>query len=149
MLLVNALRIAPAALARNRLRTFLTILGIMVGIGAVICTVALGEGSAALIHQQMLNLGDNFVWLENGGGNVGGVRTGARGVPRLTAEDSAAIVEEVPEIVRCSPQVDARIQIVHANQNWNTTYHGVSADYLPIKAWPVVEGTSFSDADGR
>ena len=68
-----SLWIAVRALSRNRLRTALTVLGIMVGIAAVICTVALGEGSAALIHQQMLNLGDNFVWIENGSANVGGV----------------------------------------------------------------------------
>ena len=147
MFLFTALRIAFAALGRNGLRTFLTILGIMVGIGAVICTVALGEGSAAMIHQQMLNLGDNFVWIENGGSNAGGVRTGARSVPRLTAADSAAIVEEIPEIVRCSPNVDSRIQVVHGNQNWNTTYRGVAPDYMTIKAWPIVEGTSFTDAD--
>ena len=141
-----SLRIAVRALLRNRLRTTLTILGIMIGIGAVICTVALGEGSAALIHQQMLNLGDNFIWIENGSPNIGGVR-GAKVVERLDAADSAAIVEEVHEVVRCSPNLDSRVQVVRGNQNWNTTYRGVSPDYLPIKAWPVVQGVSFTDAD--
>jgi putative ABC transport system permease protein len=141
-----SLRIALRALLRNRLRTALTILGIMIGIGAVICTVALGEGSSALIHQQMLNLGDNFIWIENGSPNIGGVR-GAKVVERLDAEDSAAIVEEVHEVVRCSPNLDSRIQVVRGNQNWNTTYRGVAPDYLPIKAWPVVQGSSFTDAD--
>jgi putative ABC transport system permease protein len=141
-----SLRIAVRALLRNRLRTALTILGIMIGIGAVICTVALGEGSSAIIHQQMLNLGDNFIWIENGSPNIGGVK-GAKVVERLNAEDSAAIVDEVHEVVRCSPQVDSRIQVVRGNQNWNTTYRGASADYLPIKAWPVVRGANFSDLD--
>jgi putative ABC transport system permease protein len=141
-----SLRIALRALLRNRLRTALTILGIMIGIGAVICTVALGEGSSAIIHQQMLNLGDNFIWIENGSPNIGGVK-GAKVVERLNAEDSAAIVDEVHEVVRCSPQVDSRIQVVRGNQNWNTTYRGASADYLPIKAWPVVRGANFSDID--
>jgi putative ABC transport system permease protein len=144
---VTAMRIALRALARNRMRTLLTILGIMVGIAAVICTVALGEGSAALIHQQMVNLGDNFVWIENGSANVGGVRTGAQTVEKLTADDSAAIAREVPEIARCSPNVDSRIQVVHGNLNWNTGYRGVSPDYLLIKVWPVVQGTSFTEAD--
>jgi putative ABC transport system permease protein len=144
---VIALRIALRALARHRLRTALTILGIMVGIGAVICTVALGEGSAALIHQQMLNLGDNFVWIENGSRNVGGVRTGAGGVPRLTPEDSDAIAAEVPEIARCSPNVDSRVQLIRGDTNWNTSYRGVSPDYLLIKAWPIAKGASFSDVD--
>ncbi len=144
---VIALRIALRALARHRLRTALTILGIMVGIAAVICTVALGAGSAAAIHQQMLNLGDNFVWIENGSRNVGGVRTGAGGVPRLTVEDSDAIAAEVPEIARCSPNVDSRSQLIRGGVNWNTSYRGVSPDYLPIKAWPIAKGASFSDAD--
>ncbi len=144
-----ALRIALRALARHRMRTVLTILGITIGIGAVICTVALGEGSGAIIQQQLANLGDNFIWIENGSRNVGGVRTGARGVENLSVEDSVAIVEEVPEIVRCSPNVDGRLQIVHGNQNWFTRYLGVSPDYLLIKAWPVADGASFSDADVR
>src|SRR5580765_7313589 len=128
MVLFVALRIAIAALARNRLRTALTTLGIMVGIGAVLCTVALGEGSATQVHNDLLNLGESFVWLENGNRNVGGVRTGAGGVPRLNADDMNAILDDVHEIVRCSPQVDARIQVVNGNQNWNTTYRGVSPD---------------------
>src|SRR5215510_7005933 len=109
-MLFTALRIALRALGRNRLRTALTVLGIMVGIGAVVCTVALGEGSAAQVHKDLLNLGESFVWLENGNRNVGGVRTGTGGVPRLTADDMRAILDEVPEIARCSPQVDARTQ---------------------------------------
>jgi putative ABC transport system permease protein len=147
MSLFLALRIALSALVRHRLRTVLTILGITVGISAVICTVALGEGSAALIQQQMLNLGDNFIWIENGSRNVGGVRTGARGAEKLSVEDSAAIVAEVPAVVRCSPNVDGRVQIIHGNQNWYTRYLGVSPDYLLIKAWPVAEGVSFADED--
>jgi putative ABC transport system permease protein len=141
------LRIALRALGRHRMRTALTVVGIMVGIGAVICTVALGEGSAAIIHQQLLNLGDNFIWIENGSRNVGGVRTGARGAERLSVEDSVAIVQEVPEVVRCSPNVDGRTQIIRGSQNWGTRYLGVSPDYLLIKVWPVADGASFSEAD--
>jgi putative ABC transport system permease protein len=138
---------ALKALRRNRLRTVLTMLGIMIGIAAVICTVALGEGSAAQIHNDLLNLGDNFVWVENGNRNVGGVRTGAGSAQRLTGDDLDAIVQEVPEISRCSAQLDARSQVINGNQNWNTTYRGISADYLAIKRWSVVEGAPFSDAD--
>jgi len=147
MILFRTLGIAVRALARNRLRTLLTILGITIGIAAVICTVALGAGSAALIQQQMANLGDNFIWIENGAANVGGVRIGAATVAKLTVEDSQAMVQEIPSIVRCSPNVDGRIQVIHGDQNWYTQYRGVSPDYLLIKAWPVVLGTSFSDYD--
>ena len=138
---------AVKALRRNRLRSLLTMLGIMIGIAAVICTVALGHGSAAQIHQDLLMLGDNFVWVENGSRNVAGVRSGAGGVPRLTDEDMTAIVAEVSEIVRCSPQVDARSQVVAAGQNWNTTYRGVSSDYLLIRKWSIAAGSGFSDLD--
>src|SRR6185295_11636879 len=97
---------AVKALRRNRLRTVLTMLGIMIGIAAVICTVALGEGSAAQIHQDLLNLGDNFVWVENGSRTVGGARTGNGSVQRLTGDDLDAIEGEIPEIKACSAQVD-------------------------------------------
>src|SRR5262249_54340073 len=141
------LRIAVRALSRNRLRTALTVLGIMVGIGAAICTVALGAGSAALIHQQLMNLGDNFVWGQDGSANGGSGQRAPATAPQLTADDSAAFVAEIQEISRCSPNVDSRIQLVRGNQNWNTTYRGVAPDYLIIKSWPVVEGASFSDLD--
>ena len=119
------------ALRRNRLRSVLTMLGIMIGIAAVICTVALGEGSAAQIHNELLSL----------------ARTGAGSVPRLTGDDLDAIVNEVPEISRCSAQVDSRAQVQVPGRNWNTTYRGVSADYLRIRRWTVVAGDAFTDAD--
>ena len=147
MFVFTAVWIACRALARNRLRTALTMLGITVGIGAVLCTVALGQGSAAQVHNDLLNLGDNFVWLENGSRNVGGVRTGAGGAPRLTPDDMKTILSDVPEIVRCSPQVDARIQMIYGNQNWNATYRGVSPEYLQIRRWAVAAGANVSDAD--
>jgi len=143
LIVVTAVR----ALRRNRLRSVLTMLGIVIGIAAVICTVALGEGSAARIHEDLLNLGDNFVWIENGSRNVAGVRTAAGSTPRLTGDDLDAVVNEVPELARCSAQVDARAQVVVPGHNWNTTYRGVSADYLRIRRWTVVAGDGFSDAD--
>jgi putative ABC transport system permease protein len=86
---------ALKALRRHRMRSALTMLGIMIGIAAVICTVSLGTGSAAQIHEDLLNLGDNFVWIENGSRTVAGVRSGTGTVPRLTADDMDAIVREV------------------------------------------------------
>jgi putative ABC transport system permease protein len=138
---------AVRALRRNRLRSVLTMLGIMIGIAAVICTVALGDGSAAQIHQDLLNLGDNFVWVENGTRTVSGARTGAGDVQRLTGDDLDAITNEVPEIKACSAQVDARSQVIFNSRNWNTTYRGVSANYAQIRRWTVVAGTFFTDAD--
>src|SRR5260221_9444079 len=147
MSIFTALRVACRALARNRLRTALTTLGITVGIAAVLCTVALGEGSAAQVHEQLLGLGDSFVWVEDGGRNAAGVRTAVGDAKKLTAEDMGAIVQEVPEIVRCSPVADARTQLIYGNRNWNTTFRGVSPDYLLVRRWPVGLGTTFSDVD--
>lgn len=147
MSILLVLRVAVSALWRNRLRTSLTMLGMAIGIGAVICTVALGEGSAARIHQQLLDIGDNLVWVENGNRNVAGVRTGAGGIMRLTPDDLQAIRDDVPEVVRCSPQADARNQLVAGNQNWSTQARGVSPDYLQIKKWSITAGVAFTEAD--
>ena len=143
----SLIKIAMTSLGRNSMRTALTTLGIAIGIAAVIGTVALGEGSAAQVHKDLVQLGDNFVWLENGSVNAGGVRTGAGGAPRLTVDDMTAVLEDVPEIVRCSPQVDSRTQLIYGNQNWSTTFRGASPQYMKIRSWPVVVGTAFTDAD--
>ncbi len=134
-------------LARNKLRTALTMLGITIGIGAVICTVAIGEGGSNQIREQMLSLGDNFVWVEAGGRNVNGVRTGTGATKTLTLADMQAFLQAIPLIKSCSPQVDSRIQVVYGNQNWNTTYRGVSPEYLSIRRWSVEEGDPFSQED--
>src|SRR5215210_6066924 len=143
MSILMIVRVAVLALTRNRLRTALTTLGIMVGIAAVICTVALGEGSSQEIERQLLDLGDNFIWIEAGGANVGGVRTGAGASPKLVAADMEALTATVPAVRACSPQVDARVQIIYGNENWNTTYRGVSPEYLSIRRWSVDSGASF------
>ena len=134
---------AVGALARNRLRTALTTLGIATGIAATLCTVALGEGSAAAIHEDLVALGDNLLWVQASVIRAGGVRDRAGGTAAtLTPEDSQAIALEVPEITRCTPQVDSPIQVIRGNQNWRTTYRGVTADYVDIRKWPVERGRS-------
>lgn len=134
-------------LGRNKLRTSLTMLGITIGIAAVICTVAVGEGGADQIRQQLLTLGDNFVWAEAGGRNVNGVRTGSGATKSLKLTDMYAILQTIPLIKACSPQVDARMQIVYQNQNWNTVYRGVSSNYLSVRRWSVSEGGIFSSEE--
>jgi putative ABC transport system permease protein len=145
MFVLAILRVALAALARHRLRTLLTMLGITIGVAAVICTVALGEAASRQIEQQLAELGDNWIWIEAGNRSLRGVSTGGGG-SRLTKEDMNAILE-LPAITACSPQVDTRIQLVRGNQNWNTMYRGVSPEYLDIRRWPVVAGSPFTEFD--
>src|SRR6202040_3981269 len=139
--------VAISALSRNKLRTALTMLGITIGIAAVICTVAIGEGGSSRIREQLQNLGDNFVWVEAGSRNVQGVRTGTGTTKTLTDRDARAILEAVPLIKSTSPQADGRIQVIYGNTNWNTTYRGVSPEYLSIRRWAMERGSCFTAQD--
>lgn len=140
-------RIALRTLGRNKLRTALTLLGITIAISAVICTVAIGEGGSSLIRDQLAMLGDNLVWVEAGNRNVQGVRTGNFGSNTLRIEDMLAIVQSIPLIKKASPQVDSRAQVVYGNQNWSTTYRGVSPEYLEIRLWSMAKGAVFTHED--
>jgi len=145
--MLSAILAAAGALGRNRLRTGLTTLAIGIGIAAVITTVALGAGSTAQVQQQIDDLGEDFIWIEAGSRNLGGVRTGARGARTLTAEDAAALERTVPEVWACSPQLTGREQLIVGNQNWNTNYRGVAASYFAIRRWKLGGGAFFTDRD--
>jgi putative ABC transport system permease protein len=135
------------ALLRNKLRSMLTVLGIMIGIAAVICVVAIGRAGQARVEQQLNNLGDNFVWIEAGGRAVNGVRTGTHAAPTLTLGDALAIKNQVPLIKSVSPNVDASVQMIYGNQNWYASYRGVAPEYFEIKRWFVDQGAFFSPDD--
>ena len=135
------------ALRRNTMRTVLTMLGVIIGVSAVICTVAIGEGASTKIREAIASIGANVVWVEAGGVNKNGVRTGTGGTKSLTLEDMVAIKQQIPLVTHISPIVDTRIQLVYGNQNWNSQVRGVSPDFLNVKIWPVVKGSMFDDAD--
>ena len=141
------LRSALVALLRNKMRSLLTILGITIGIAAVICVVAIGKAGQARVQQQLNNLGDNFVWVEAGGRAVNGVRTGTHDTKTLVASDAVAIKNQVSLIKSVSPNVDDPIQVVYGNQNWHTVYRGVAPEFFEIKRWYVDEGAIFSQDD--
>ena len=141
------LRSASIALLRNKMRSALTVLGITIGIGAVICVVAIGKAGQTQVEQQLNNLGDNFVWIEAGGRAVNGVRTGTHGTKSLTLADAVAIKAQVPVIKSVSPNVDGQVQIIYGNQNWFTSYRGVSPEYFDIKRWFVQQGAAFAQDD--
>jgi putative ABC transport system permease protein len=138
---------ALRSLRRNRMRTGLSILSVSIGIAAVIATAALGGGSGARIEEQMASLGDDFLWIRSGNRNVGGVRTGAGGQDTLTPDDAAALAREVPSIAACSPRLQGRQQLIVGNQNWNTRYEGVSANFFDIRKRNTSLGSVFNAGD--
>jgi putative ABC transport system permease protein len=135
------------ALLRNKTRSLLTVLGITIGIAAVICVVAIGKAGQTRVEQQLNNLGDNFVWIEAGGRAVNGVRTGSHGTPTLSLGDMVAIKNQIPLIKSVAANVDGSTQIVYGNQNWFTSYRGVSPEYFDIKRWVIEEGAPFTADD--
>jgi len=141
------LRSALVALLRNKMRSMLTVMGITIGIAAVICVVAIGKAGQSRVEQQMNSLGDNFVWIEAGGRAVNGVRTGTHGSPSLSMADASAIKNQIALIKTVSPNVDDHVQVIYGNQNWFTAYRGVSPEFFDIKRWGVDEGTILTHDD--
>jgi len=147
MFLFDIFRDGARTLMRNKLRSVLTVLGITIGIGAVICIVAIGQAGSSQIQQQLANLGDNFVQVEAGGRAVNGVRTGTHGTKTLLVSDAVAIQQQIPLIKSVTPNVDGRVQVIYGNRNWNTGYRGVSPAWFGIKRWDVMAGSIFTDDD--
>jgi putative ABC transport system permease protein len=143
------LKIAFRALRRNKLRTVLTMLGIIIGVGAVIAMVALGRGAKAQVEARIAALGQNVIQIFSGSINRGGVFTGFGGAGTLTVEDALAIQNEVPGVVAVSPEVRTGAQIMAGNNNWSTSIQGEGVDYLIIRQWDVAEGAMFTEADVR
>src|SRR5437667_5981469 len=140
-------RLALKALRQNILRTGLTMLGIIIGVSAVICVVAIGEGASASVERAIKNIGANMIWVEAGGVNRQGVRTGAYGTKTLSLGDYDAIKEHIPVVTNVTPQADTRVQLVSGNQNWSSFVRGVAPTYVAMKGWNIVRGGMFTDAD--
>ena len=145
------IRIAFRALARNKARAALTMLGIIIGVSAVIIMVSIGQGAQASVQAQIESMGTNLLFVSAGAQNVGGVcsGTGDSGTNTLTVEDLDAIRREVPSVAMVSPQINARAQLVVGNQNWSTSVQGVSEQFPEIRKWAVGSGDFFTDADVR
>ena len=143
----EVVRVSLRALTRNKMRTVLTMLGIIIGVGAVICTVAIGEGASNQVQQQILSLGDNIIFVAAGSVNKGGVHMGSQATKTLTVADGNAILAEVPFIKWVSPSVGYGGQVVYGSNNWFTHISGVSPDYLKIRHWALAEGSVFTQRD--
>ena len=143
------LKIAGRALRRNKLRTFLTMLGIIIGVGAVIATVSIGNGAKAMIEAQIASLGQNVVQVLSGNTSRGGFRFGYGSPGSLKPEDFEAIRTEVSGVVGLSPEVRASSQVIAGNQNAFPSIRGVGEDYVQIRSWDLVSGQNFTEADVR
>jgi putative ABC transport system permease protein len=142
-----ALRSALRALAANKLRSMLTMLGIIIGVGAVITMIAIGRGATERVQAQMKSLGTNVLLVLPGGVTAGGVRMGAQTGQALTEEDAAAIAREIPEVQVAAPNIRSTAQVVVGNTNWNTVIFGTTSDYLESRDWPLAGGRVFEPAE--
>lgn len=144
-------KVALRALARNKMRSMLTMLGIIIGVGAVIAMVGIGQGASASIQAQIANLGNNLLIVQPGSANTAGIRGGAGSNTTLTADDVDAIARECPSVKAATPTVRANGQLVFGNQNWapSAGITGVNEMYPEIKSWPIASGEFFTDADIR
>jgi putative ABC transport system permease protein len=151
MNILSIIRIAFLALARNKMRAALTMLGIIIGVSAVIAMVSIGQGAQASVQAQIENMGTNLLFISAGAQNVGGVRSGAgdTGTNTLTAEDLDAIRREVPSVAMVTPNVNARSQLVSGNLNWSTSVQGVSEQFPDVRKWTVQSGEFFAETDVR
>ncbi len=141
------LRIALKALARNKLRAFLTMLGIIIGVGAVIAMVAIGEGAKATIRAQIAGLGTNVLVIVPGTSNQGGVRVGFGSVNTLVDGDARAILREIRAVAYVSPVLRRPEQLVAGNLNWGSLVQGVAPEFQQIREWQVAEGRYLHDGD--
>jgi putative ABC transport system permease protein len=142
------LRIAFRALARNKVRSALTALGVIIGVASVIAMIALSSGARAAIDAQIQSTGTNVVYVSAGSWNrPGGAHGGIGSVQTLTLEDAAAMRDQVPTVGRLSPVVRGRAQVVAGNQNWNTSIEGGNEDYLNVRNWPIASGENISPRD--
>ncbi|MBW7887562.1 MAG: ABC transporter permease, partial [Bacteroidetes bacterium] len=147
MNVLNILKVAMRSLGRNKMRSFLTMLGIIIGVGAVITMMAVGTGAQANIQAQIATLGTNVLLIFPGSTNQGGVRGGMGTMQSLTPEDFEALRTQCPSVARMTPQVRAMAQIIYSEQNWRTSVIGATPEYFDIRSWPLSSGQYFTEAD--
>ena len=146
MNIFRILRVSFRALGRNKMRTFLTMLGIIIGVGAVIAMVSIGAGAKQAVEDRFSSMGTNLLFVSPGSKNAQGVRTGFGGFQTLKADDAKAIKDECPSVLDVSPSVSSRSQVILGNKNWNTSVQGTGAGYPEIRKWPVEFGSYFDES---
>ena len=144
----NLLREAWQAMVANKLRTFLTMLGMVIGVAAVILMLAIGQGAQVLVKQAIASMGSNLFIVLSGFSTTAGVRSGSGNAPTLTIRDARAIAE-LPSVTAVAPMQPGSSQVVYGANNWNTQVYGTTPDYLEVRDWDVVRGYPFGDAEMR
>jgi putative ABC transport system permease protein len=143
------LRVSLRSLERHKMRSFLTMLGIVIGIAAVVASVSFGEGANNMVQAQIANMGTNLLYVFAGSMGHGGVRQGWGSVSTLRVDDVQAIGRECSAVKLVSAGSEAGVQVVYANENWFTEMNGVDVNFSVIRNWPMASGTFFSEEDVR
>jgi putative ABC transport system permease protein len=146
---IAIIKVAARALGRNKLRTALTMLGIIIGVGAVIVLVSIGQGAQEMVLDQISNMGSNMMYVMPGNLTFGGAALGAGAASTLTDDDVAAMEREIPTIAAASPVMNSTGQLVFGNQNWFVRIQGTNERFPAIRNWKVEQGEFFTDADVR
>jgi len=149
MRIINTIKVALRALRRNTMRSILTALGIIIGVGAVIAMVSIGNGAKAQVEAQVASLGENVITVFPGSFTSAGMRTGWGGASTLTIDDADAIKREVSDAIGVTPEMRDRAQVLANGLNWNTQIMGESPDYTSIRSWGLSDGAMFIDQDVR
>lgn len=145
MKILRIMRVSLRALARNKMRSFLTILGIIIGVAAVIAMVSIGEGAKKGIEERFASMGTNLLFVYSGSRNIRGVQSGFGGFTNLKPDDAKAIEARCDAVKATSPSISTRSQVVYANKNWNTQIQGTGERFPEIRNWNVVEGSYFDE----
>src|SRR5512146_1438691 len=145
--LLSIVRIAMRALARNKMRSSLTMLGIIIGVGAVIAMVGVGQGAQQKVQEQIASMGSNLLFISSGTVNRGGLHLGWGQTKTLVYDDMKAIQREIPAVAAAAPGSGSSAQAVYENQNWFTRITGTEPQYFTVRDWPIVNGASFTEDD--
>jgi putative ABC transport system permease protein len=145
----NLIKVALVALKRNKMRSFLTMLGIIIGVASVITMLAIGQGSKKSIQDQIASMGSNMLFVMPGSMRFGGVQQGSSNTQSLTVNDVQAIKTGCDAVVAVSPEVRSSGQAVYGNSNWPTTIYGGNEDYLSIRSWETVSGRNITDEEAK
>jgi putative ABC transport system permease protein len=149
MNLLETLRLAARALLRSKTRSVLTALGIIIGVGAVIAMVAIGDGARASVQKVFDSMGTNLLIILPGSSNAGGARGGFGSQPTLTWDDLAAIRTELPAVRAAAPELRSNTQVFSDDQNWTTTVVGTTPDFFDVRSWTLAKGAAFTEPDNE